>query len=612
MGKTIRRVLSLRSMPLLVAIVAVLLSTPSLWIGLQNDDHILRLVLSDPPLDPEWTRSPFDAFAFLNGDEELIHSAIETARIPWWTHPRLKLAFLRPVTSITHWVDFRAWPDLPWLMHFQSLLWFAGAVFAAALFYRRLLLPAWVAGLAALLFAIDDAHGMPAVWLANRNASIGVLFGLTALIAHDRWRRDGWRPGAFVAPLTLALGLLAGEIALGAAGYLLAYALFLDTGTWPRRFGSLIPAGVVGAAWWVAYRSLGYGASGSGVYIDPGASPVAFVRAVVERAPMLFFGQWALPSSLSLMLSEKAGRVLWLVAIALMVVIVGLLTPLLARDRAARFFALGMMLSLLPASATFPHDRLLFIAGVGGMGLLAQFLAAVWQGSDWVPSSRIRRLPLQAACWVFVVIHLVVAPLGLAGTANSVKTFGTFIDRAASSLPSDPGARDQVAVIVNTPTAFLSFYGPVVQALKGRTIPNRTLILGSGIYPMTISRPARDVITIRPDGGYLPLPGRPQPGHEASQPFFHPAYLFQMLDRLYRDATPMRVGDRIEYGGVTVEITTITDDGRPDEVSFHFDVDLDDPSLRWLQWHGGVYVPFDVPEVGESMVLPAVTVPVSE
>jgi len=610
-AETIRRILSLRSMPLLVAIIAVLLCTPSLWLGLQNDDHILRLVLSKPSLDPEWTRSPFDAFAFLDGDEALIRGAVETARIPWWTHPRLKLAFLRPVTSVTHWVDFRVWPDLPWLMHLQSLLWFAGAVIAAAVFYRRLLLPAWVAGLAALLFAIDDAHGMPAVWLANRNASIGVFFGLVALIAHDRWRRDGWRSGAFVAPFALALGLLAGEIALGAYGYLLGHALFLDTGNWQRRLGSLIPAGIVGAAWWVGYRALGYGASGSGVYIDPGARPVSFFHAVVEHAPMLFFGQWALPSGLSMMLSQNAGHILWLVAIALMVVIAGLMMPLLTRDRKARFFALGMMLSLLPASATFPDDRLLFFAGVGGMGLLAQFLAAVWQGADWVPKSRIRRLPIQAMGWAFVVVHLVLAPIGLAETANSVRTFGNLIDRAASSLPSDPGVHDQLAVIVNTPTAFISFYGPLVQGLKGRPIPRYTLILGSGIYPTTLSRAARNVIAIRPDGGYLPSPGGPQPGHETSQPAFHPGYLFQTLDRLYRDATPMSVGDRITYGGVRVEITSVTEDGRPDEVSFRFDVDLDDPSLRWLQWHDGVYVPFDVPTVGESTVLPAVTVPLS-
>jgi len=332
----------------------VLLCTPSLWLGLQNDDHVLRLVLSDPPLDPEWTRSPVDAFTFVNDDEELIRSAVETCRLPWWTHPRLRLAFLRPVTSITHWIDFRVWPDLPWLMHLQSLLWFAGAVIAAAVFYRRLLLPVWVAGLAGLLFALDDAHGMPAVWLANRNASIGVIFGLVALIAHDRWRRDGWRPGAFLAPLALLLGLLAGEIALAAGGYLLAYALFLDTGTLRSRLASLAPGGIVGLAWWVTYRVMDYGAAGSGVYIDPGASPILFAQAMLERAPMLLFGQWALPSGLYLMLSQRAAHILWLVAVALIAVIAGLLLPLLKRDRVARFFALGMILSLLPACATFP------------------------------------------------------------------------------------------------------------------------------------------------------------------------------------------------------------------------------------------------------------------
>jgi hypothetical protein len=369
--------------------------------------------LSDPPLDPEWTRSPFNVFSFLDGDEKLIRRALEEGRILWWTHPKLKLAFLRPVSSVTHWLDFRIWPDQPWLMHVQSLLWFAGAIAAAALFYRRLLVPAWVAGLAALLFAVDDAHGMPAVWLANRNANIGVLFGLIALIAHDRWRRDGWRPGALIAPLALLLGLLAGEIALAAGGYLLAYALFLDTDNWRGRLASLVPGGLVGSLWWVTYRVMGYGASGSGVYIDPGASPGEFVHAVIDRAPMLFAGLWGIPSGLGHFLSQSAAHVLWLVAVGLIVAVTFLLLPILRRDRAARFFALGMVLSLVPACATFPDDRLLYFASFGGMGLMAQFLSAVWQRADWLPSSRIRRLPFAAAFWMLVVFHLVLSPLSL-------------------------------------------------------------------------------------------------------------------------------------------------------------------------------------------------------
>ena len=589
--------------------LGVVLCISSLWLGLQNDDYILSLVLTDPPLDPEWTRSPADAFTFINGDEELIRYAIESGRLPWWTHPRLRLAFFRPVTSLTHWIDFNVWPDLPWLMHLQSLLWFAGAIFAAASLYRRLVLPAWVAGFAGLLFAVDDAHGMPAVWLANRNASIGVLFGLVALIAHDRWRRDGWRPGAFGAPFALLLGLLGGEIALAAGGYILAYALFLDTNTWRRRLLSLVPSGFVGVAWWVAYRSLGYGAFGSGVYIDPGTSPAAFAQAVIERLPMLFSGLWALPSGLGLFLSQSATHVYWWVTVGLMGVITILLLSLLKREPVARFFALGMVLSLLPACATFPDDRLLYFAGFGGMGLLALFMTAVWRRVDWVPTSRLRKLPLSVAAWFFVFIHLVFSPLALATTAAKVRIFGTIISRAAESLPSDPAVREQTVLIVNTPSAFFSIYGPLMQGLEGHAIPSRTLTLGSGIYPMTISRPAANCVAIRPEGGYLVPPGTPRPGHKTSQTAFHPAYFHQMLDRLYRDATPFRIGERIIYGGATVEVTEVTDDGRPIAVRVHFDVDLEDPSLRWLQWKNGAYAPFEPPAVGETVTLPSVIVP---
>jgi hypothetical protein len=603
------RVLGDRYLPIAVALLALVVCIPSLWLGLQNDDHYLRLVLSDPPLDSTWVRSPFDAFAFVNGDEHVIQNAIADGRLPWWTHPRLRLAFLRPVTSLTHWIDFRIWPNRPWLMHLQSLLWFAGAIFAAALLYRRLLLPAWVAGLAAILFAIDDAHGMPAAWIANRNASIGVLFGLAALIAHDRWRRDGWRPGAIAAPVALALGLLAGEITLAAGGYLLAYALYLDKGAAPRRLATLIPSGLVGAGWWIAYRMLGYGAGGSGVYIDPGADPVAFLHAAAERLPLLFSGQWAFPSSLSLMFSQQSSRLVWLVAVGTMLVVVALLLPILSRDRVARFFAFGMFLSLIPACATFPDDRLLFFAGFGGMGLLAQFLAAVGQRHDWVPSTPILRFPILASFWVLVAIHMVIAPLALAATTPKLVIFRQFMERAAGSLPSDPTVADHTALVVNAPSAFITVYAPLMQALEGRATPSRTLTLGSGIYPMTISRPGAKVLTIRPAGGYLASRGSPQPSHEDSQPAFDPLYFHQMLDQLYRDSTPMHGADQITYGGCIVKINQVTEDGRPHEVSFFFATDLDDPSLRWLQWKDSAYAPFEPPEIGETVVLAAVTFP---
>jgi hypothetical protein len=82
-----------------------------------------------------------------------------------------------------------------------------------------------------------------------------------------------------------------------------------------------------------------------------------------------------------------------------------------------------------------------------------------------------------------------------------------------------------------------------------------------------------------------------------------------MFDRLFRDG-PMAVGDSVDLGDVTVDVRTVTLDGRPDEVAFHFARPLEDASYRWLQWRDGVYVSFQPPPVGSSVTLPAVTVPV--
>ncbi len=81
-------------------------------------------------------------------------------------------------------------------MHLHSLLWLGALVVAAALLYRRILGPTWVAGLAALLYAVDDAHAAPAAYIANRNALIATCFGVLCLLCFARSRQEGWRPGS--------------------------------------------------------------------------------------------------------------------------------------------------------------------------------------------------------------------------------------------------------------------------------------------------------------------------------------------------------------------------------------------------------------------------------
>lgn len=595
------RVLRHPRLPFALAAVAVLLCAPALWLGLQSDDYVLWMALADPSPAPEWTRPAWRLFAFFDSATD-VHRAIDAGAAPWWTSSHLRLAFLRPLAGFSHWIDFRLWPRQPWLMHVHSLLWFGAAVAAAAAVYRRVLGPGWAAGLAGLAFAVDDAHASPAVWIANRNASIGALFALLALIAHDRWRREGWRPGRVFAPCALLLGLLGGETALAGGAYLAAYALCLDPARPRARLASLVPAAAVGAVWALAYKLLGFGAGGSAMYIDPLASPLEFARAALERGPLLLFGQWALPSHLSLVLSRRAAHAMWVVACALALALAALLAPLLRRDPVARFFALGMLLSLVPACSTFPHDRLLFLAGLGGSGLLAQWLAGLRERAAWCPRTRLWRASAPAAAVVLALVHFVLAPLGLLRGADDTRAFGAVIERAAESLPSGPDVARQTAVVVQTPTAFVSLYGPAVQASAGRPVPRRLLVLGSSIHALTVERLDADTLSLRPEGGFLLPPGGAFQGTDPAP--FDVRHLMPLFDQLYRDAEPMRLGQRIELTGVTVEIAALTPDGRPAEARFHFAGGLEQPSLRWLRWQDGVYVPFAPPPVGASVRLP--------
>ena len=75
-------------------------------------------------------------------------------------------------------------------------------------------------------------------------------------------------------------------------------------------------------------------------------------------------------------------------------IVVALFVPLILRDRVARFWGLGLVLSLVPIGAVGPENRLLGFVGLGSMALLAQLAQAVfadsldaprvWKGFAWI------------------------------------------------------------------------------------------------------------------------------------------------------------------------------------------------------------------------------------
>jgi hypothetical protein len=598
------RALGARCVPWLAAVLGFLIFAPALALDLQFDDFSHRVALRPIAGLEQFARSPLDLFVFVDGNPELTRVATDRGLWPWFVNQDLRLSFLRPLSGLSHGLDFGLWPDHPWLMHLHSLLWYAALVLVAALCYRRLLAPAgpaWVAGLAALLYAIDDAHLFPVAWLANRNAVIGGFFGVLALLAHDRWRRDGSRAAAALAPVALLAALLANEGAVAVGGYLLAYALFIDTGTRAQRWRSLIPGALVGVLWAAAYTLLGHGASGAGLYVDPVGEPLRFVRVVVERAPLLVWGQWAFPlADLHGLLSEPAARAMWLAALGLMVVLAVLLAPLVRRDRVARFWALGMVLALLPACGTFAANRLLIFVGLGGMGLLAQYLAWLRAPEAW------RRLRHRVVFAWLLAVHVVLALLGVVVGFQQIGSLSRLYQHMADTLPADEALRQQRLVIVGSPSALSSLYAFLIHAIDGRPLPDRALLLAPTVHELEVYRVDAHTLAVRPRGGLLLPPGRAPDGDGAAQPVLDVRYAFQQLDQVFRGpGLSFARGEVISLTGVTIEIAEVGAHGLATEIRFRFDEPLESPWIRWVTWTDGGYVPFALPAIGATVTLPA-------
>jgi len=571
-------------LPLVVVVLAILLTLPSLWSGLLMDDYHHKLVMDDSDSPLRLLDSPLDMFRFFPGDPERMKQLRDYGFVPWWTDEALKGAFWRPLSSITHWIDYKIWPDLPVLMHAHSILWYAALVIVVAFLYRRLMPWAWVAGLAAIFYALDDTHGIPVGFLANRNALLACFFGVLTLIAHDRWRRCHWHLGVIVGPLLLSLSLLSAEAGIATCAYLGAYMLFLERTPWSRRWKSMLPYVCVVLLWRIIWTALDYGAEHMGLYVDPVTQPWRYLLAVTERLPLLLLGQWAAPPADVVMFLPPRTQAWLRVGACLFLLCLGLgLIPLLRRDRVARFWALGMLLSVLPVCATFPSDRLLPFVGIGAMGLLAQFVHMVFGQCPGRPKTWAWRIPALCLGGFLLLDHLVIAPMALPLRAKNTMAPRQIMDLVTINKPFEDSIRDQDLVIVNPPTAFLLAESLLRGAALEQPLPKHTRILTSSLFqPVNIHRPDAHTLIVQPEYGY---------------------YVW-VLDKLFRsDAHALHQGDRVVLSGMHAEILELSPSNTVTKVAFVFDRPLQDPSFQWLKWQDGRFTPLELPEIGQGMKL---------
>lgn len=553
----------------LIALVCVL---PSLWAGLQLDDYfhwaLVNHVVGVPALD--MPASPFDLFGFLDGDPVRARQLMEQGLIPWWSLETIRFAFWRPLVEWTHAFDYRFLDGMPWLMHVHSLVYFLVMLWLAHRLFDRLL-HADASRWATLLFALHYSHGLPAGWLANRNALLVTVFVLLTLLLHLR-SKGRFSLGALGAFLC---ALLSGEMGVSAGLMLFAYAVCLDEAPVRQRAISLLPYAVVGVVWLGLRQQFGYGAGGSGHYLDPLHDPVGFAAMAWQRFLELFTGTWLpLPPEFATLIPQPARLALGL---ALVLIVAGLTARLLRRDPVARFFGLSMLLCLLPVVATIPHSRLLMCVSVGACGLAGLWLAEnrtilmAGRGGVW-------RKPLSVAV---VILGCVISPLLLALESVSIAiAMQGIVNRGALSLPWGPEDAGKRLILVNPPLSSAAGYLAGIRLHAGLAVPDKSLALASGRASGEIE--VIDTHALR----YTLEAGLYEPVQE---------------NLLRGPGSPLRVGDRVDLDAVSMEIERVSPEGVPVQFVFRFRAPLDDPGQRFVLWNAGKMTTCEWPEPGSRI-----------
>ncbi|HLL81725.1 MAG TPA: hypothetical protein VK420_03700 [Longimicrobium sp.] len=562
---------------------ALLVSLPTLAVGFVTDDFTQQAVLAG--LKTEAT--PFDLFRFTSGDPEAKRPLMELGAFPWWTLPELKLSFWRPLSSALMVMDHALFGRWAPGHHLHSVLWYLGLVAAAGLVLRRVL-PGRTGGLALLVFAVDAAHSMPVAWIANRNALVAVTPALFGLAAHLRYREDGWRPGLPLSLLGYAVGLLGGEAAFGVFGLLGAYELFGRDDRLPRRLGMLVPGATLGLAYLIAYKRMGYGAAGSGMYVDATDSPLAFALVAPMRILRLVGGELSvlLPAELSLF-GEGPARVQVVVSVLAIIGFAWLLRrawPGMSPEerRGTKWLLAGSLISLIPVAATFPANRLLLVASLGGAVAVTLALRDAWR--RWKGTARERR-GARAVVALVGVPHLVLSPLFFNAGPLVLKGLMDGLRETVQALYQQEGCCEDRELVVLAGSDFTaSLDAPMLIVYESLPPPKRWRVLSIAPCTHRVERTGPATLELScVDGQML-------------------ATEFEHLFRAPRYA--LGKGARVELPDITATVLEDTPEGGVERVRFDFRRPLEDPGYLFLSWRGGYFRPTALPPVGGNLTLP--------
>ncbi len=596
-------------LPAMLALGAVLVMSPALKLGLVADDLPQRMVALPPDRVPPRiydTGIPLDSGSFSTvlrdyflgnyRDPQAGVLARNYGLLPWWTLDSLRLGLWRPVTAFTHWLDYQLYPDSPALMHAQNIAWFVAVVFLVTVIYRKLMGPGWAAGLAGLLFLLDGNTFLPVAFVANRGFILSLCLGLACLYQHHQWRAEQRRSGLIWSGVFLALAVFANEGGASTLAFLFAYALVLEPGPVRRRALTVLPALLVIVLWRIVYTLYGSGVFHVGGYIDPSKEPLLFAREVLPRAVVLLSGQLThLAPDLMLAVKPSLQPLATALCAVPLVAALAVFAPWLRRDKTAMFWLAVMLLAAIPAATVVPLGKNLGYVAVGAYGLIASFLAGLFNQPAWLPASLSYRILAWTTAALLVLAH---GPGAVAGRLLVTVGLGPALqalDRVLD-IGNPPGEEAMDVIVINSPSMLALAYVPFAKAYAHQPLPRTLRTLAPGCTSFEIERTDEKTLVIQAKAPNIFACDDVGP--------VHPLYAVR-FSNVFLGELEFKQGERLDRGDLVVEILELDAAKLPCRVAFRFNASLDSPRFHWLQFNCQTlsYEPFPVPPIGQRVTV---------
>ena len=578
-----------------ISLAGLCLRAPVLQTGFIVDDYAqLSMMAGTYPVP----RAPLGLFTFTDGEATENQALKDAGFFPWWTHPELKISLFRPLASALMWLDRLCFGADPWLYHLHSAAWWLGMSVTWGVLLRRFVPAPWALAVHALC-TLHPANGMLLGWIANRNASVAMLFGLISLWLQIK-RRESSRASTAITwliPVCWCLTVLAGEYGVSVLVYCVLYELCSGASAreiWLRLRPSLVV--VLGYA--LLRSALHFGSRSSGMYIDPTGEPLAFAQVGLTRGPALladlvlgFRSNWwsggnPWGAAIERIFQLEQGWSFDLRSMRAVHLAAGIISGVLAaciirfsqrQNPELRFVAWALPLSLIPAVGGTPESRLLLPALFGWSLLQAQAIITLL-----AQHTRRARVVLLACVCTLVAVQAK-ASLDFSMEDRS------FLPRVAKAARSSILAPHMDA-LANVEDAFLigavdpttTIYIPMLRRWHERRGPARCHLLMNAASWIHLVRLSDDEFRLTRDQHYY-------------TPLDVYAETFQRQ--------PLQVGQVYSTRSFHATVEQVVD-GMPTSVRFKAQRSLDDPAVALLTQNVSGILILRFPPIGDTLTLP--------